>query len=70
MANKSFYEEKDVPSFKEEVCNKTCVLKGKCTNHPVYYIQGDFFMKNIKKYKNKIIGLLFIPVLALLSRVI
>ena len=30
--NKKDYDVKDVPSFKEEVCNKTCVLKGKCVN--------------------------------------
>lgn len=24
------YEEKDVPKFQEEVCKKTCIMKGKC----------------------------------------
>ena len=24
------YEEKDVPQFQEDVCKKTCILKGKC----------------------------------------
>ena len=28
--NKKDYEVKDVPSFKEEVCKKTCIMKGKC----------------------------------------
>ena len=30
MPNKSFYNEKDIPQFQEEVCKKTCVMKGKC----------------------------------------
>ena len=30
MANKSFYDPKDVPAFQEEVCKKTCIMKGKC----------------------------------------
>ena len=30
MANKGFYDEKDVPTFQEEVCKKTCILKGSC----------------------------------------
>lgn len=32
MANKSFYNEKEVPQFQEEVCKKTCIMKGKCIN--------------------------------------
>ena len=24
------YEPKDVPQFQEEVCNKPCIMKGKC----------------------------------------
>lgn len=24
------YDEKDVPQFQEEVCKKTCIMKGKC----------------------------------------
>ena len=30
MANKGFYDEKDVPRFQEEVCKKTCIMNGKC----------------------------------------
>ena len=30
MANQSFYDKKDVPQFQEEVCKKTCIMKGKC----------------------------------------
>lgn len=30
MANKSFYDPKDVPSFQDEICKKECVMKGKC----------------------------------------
>lgn len=30
MANASFYDKKDVPQFQEDVCKKTCILKGKC----------------------------------------
>lgn len=30
--NKKDYEVKDVPRFKEEVCNKTCIVNGKCIN--------------------------------------
>ena len=30
MPNKSFYNEKDIPQFQEEVCNKTCIMNGKC----------------------------------------
>lgn len=26
------YDAKDVPQFKEEVCKKTCIMKGKCIN--------------------------------------
>lgn len=32
MAKKSFYDEKDIPQFQEEVCLKKCVCKGKCIN--------------------------------------
>ena len=60
--NKKDYEVKDVPRFKEEVCNKTCVLKGKCINEgkdnhwflmcPHYHSwklgYGSFVWKNIK----------------------
>lgn len=30
MANKDFYKESDIPQFQEEVCKKTCILKGRC----------------------------------------
>ena len=30
MANQSFYDVKDIPTFQEEVCKKTCVEAGKC----------------------------------------
>ena len=30
MANQSFYDKKDIPQFQEDVCKKTCVMKGKC----------------------------------------
>lgn len=26
------YDKKDVPDFQEQVCKKTCILKGKCIN--------------------------------------
>ena len=30
MASKDFYKVSDVPQFQEEVCKKTCIMKGKC----------------------------------------
>jgi len=30
MANQSFYDKKDIPQFQEDVCKKTCVMKGSC----------------------------------------
>lgn len=30
MANQSFYDKKDVPQFQEDVCKKTCIMRGKC----------------------------------------
>lgn len=30
MTKKEFYNEKDVPQFQEDVCKKTCIMKGKC----------------------------------------
>lgn len=30
MANKDFYKESEVPQFQQEVCTKTCIMKGKC----------------------------------------
>lgn len=26
------YNKKDIPQFQEDVCKKTCILKGKCIN--------------------------------------
>ena len=36
MANKSFYDEKEVPEFQENVCKKTCKLKGSCIEKGKY----------------------------------
>ena len=30
MANKDFYKASEVPQFQEDVCKKTCIMKGKC----------------------------------------
>lgn len=30
MANKDFYKESEIPQFQEEVCKKTCIMKGSC----------------------------------------
>lgn len=30
MPSKDFYKESEVPQFQEEVCKKTCIMKGKC----------------------------------------
>lgn len=30
MANKDFYKTSDVPQFQQDVCLKTCIMKGKC----------------------------------------
>ncbi len=30
MANKDFYKVSDIPQFQEDVCKKTCIMKGKC----------------------------------------
>lgn len=30
MVNKDFYKASEVPQFQEEVCKKTCIMKGKC----------------------------------------
>ena len=30
MANKDFYKVSDVPQFQQDVCLKTCIMKGKC----------------------------------------
>ena len=30
MANKSFYDRKDVPSFQEDICKKICLMKESC----------------------------------------
>lgn len=30
MDNKDFYKASDVPQFQQDVCLKTCIMKGKC----------------------------------------
>lgn len=41
MANKDFYKESDIPKFQEEVCKKTCIMKGKCIE---YGYDNHFFL--------------------------
>ena len=30
MPNKDFYKASDIPDLQEQVCKKTCIMKGKC----------------------------------------
>ena len=62
MAKKSFYDEKEVHQFQEDVCKITCIMKGKCIEEgkdahyflmcPHYHSwklgYGSFVWKNIK----------------------
>ena len=48
MANKSFYDKSDLPTFREEVCKKTCIMKGRCIEDG----QDDHFFLMCPHYFN------------------